>query len=166
MSNWPSLGLVPLKEGTVEHDFFVLDRFIGFSTELLRLSLLGISAVAFWLSKAMFPEGDGAPIMIADAARPLVALSLVAFASSSAAALMHRYAAADSVSWHLQAMRRYERGHASEGEGKSEDVRVADAERARRFAQFKRSRRSLLGSAIALGIGAGALAAAVVVIVW
>lgn len=166
MSNLPSLGLVPLKERTVEHDFFVLDRFIGFSTELLRLSLLGISAVAFWLSKAMFSEGDGAPVMIPGAARLLIASALVAFVLSSAFALMHRYAAADSVSWHLQAMRRYERGYASENKEKSEDVRVADAERARRFAQFNRSRRSLLGSAIALGTGAGALAAAVVVIVW
>lgn len=166
MSNLPSLGLVALKERTVEHDFFLLDRFVGFSTELLRLSLLGISAVAFWLSKAMFPEGDSDPAVIADAARPLIVLALVAFVISSAFALMHRYAAADSVSWHLQAMRRYERGYASEGEGRSADVSVADAERARRFAQFKWSSRSLLGSAIALGIGAGALAASVVVIVW
>jgi hypothetical protein len=166
MPNLPSLGLVPLKERTVEHDFFVLDRFIGFSTELLRLSLLGISAVAFWLSKAMFSEGDGAPAMIPGDAKLLIVLALFAFVISSAFALMHRYAAADSVSWHLQAMRRYERGYAFEGKGESKDVKVADAERAKRFAQFKRSSRSLLVSATALGIGAGALAASVAVIVW
>jgi hypothetical protein len=78
-------------------------------------------------------------------------VALAFFCLSAAAALYHRYTSADSLSWHLQAMRRFVRGNA-------EDVARAEAERQARLRQFKLSQRGLQCAAASLAIGAAAFA--------
>jgi hypothetical protein len=56
MANERSLGLVGVPEGTIEHDLALLERFLEFSAELLRLALIGISAIGFAVAKVVFPE--------------------------------------------------------------------------------------------------------------
>jgi hypothetical protein len=150
MGEKKSLGLVELPERTIEHDFTILERFQDFSAELLRLALLGVSAIAFGVSKLIFPGGDKSVVEIDSWTKRLVGLALVSFCTSAAAALIHRYASSNSMSWHLQAMRRYENNI-------PEQVRKADSEASVRFKFFKISSASLSVSAIFLAIGAALL---------
>jgi hypothetical protein len=112
MADYKSLGLVPIPEHTIEHDFAMLTKFQEFSAELLRLALLGISAIALAVSKWLFSKSDEMTLAAAHlaVARPWLILALVAFSIAAFAALYHRYASADSMSWHLQAMRRFQSG--------------------------------------------------------
>jgi hypothetical protein len=152
MSQKKSLGLVPLDQQTVEHDFTMLERYQGFSAELLRLALLGISAIGFGVSKVVFPDKSG--LSIPEGTKIFLALALLAFCVAAASSLLHRYASADSMSWHLQAMRRYAKGDAGE-------IARADAEARQRFKKFKMSKAALAAASLSLGIGAASLALAV-----
>ncbi len=68
-----------------------------------------------------------------------------------------RYFAADSMSWPLQAMRRYE-------SNVGDDVEPANAEFRGRFRRFKISTRAIAYSAFALGLGAVFLVAAIIIV--
>lgn len=155
MSDKP-LGLIPVPERTIEHDFTLLERFQEFSAELLRVALIAISAIGFVISRIVFPDKDAQPIDISPAIKSLIVASLVSLAVSAAAALIHRYYAADSMSWHLQAIRRYERNAETE-------VEKADAEFHRRYKEFKVSNRAIACSAFALGAGAVLLVVATII---
>jgi hypothetical protein len=149
------LGLIDIPERTIEYDMVLLERYTDFSAELVRLGLIGISAIGFAVSKALLPgEGRQTAIELMDKVRFETGLALIAFGCCVAAALAHRYFAADSMSWHLQAMRRYRRG-----EGR--DVEVADAEFKSRYRRFKWSEYAIRVATIALGIGAVATAVAI-----
>jgi hypothetical protein len=150
-----SLGLIPLPERTFEHDLSLLVRFQEFSAELLRVALIGISAVGFVVSRIVFPEEKATRIAIDPIVKMLVIAALISLAISAAAALVHRYYVADSMSWHLQAMRRYERNTGT-------DVERADSEFKARLKEFKVSGRAIACSALALGMGAVLLVAAIV----
>ncbi len=150
-----SLGLIPIPERTIEHDLALLERFQEFSAELLRVALIGISAIGFVVSRIVLPEKEATQVVLDHTVKWLVIAALISLAVSAAAALVHRYYAADSMSWHLQAMRRYERNAES-------DVQKADSEFRARLKQFKVSGRAIACSALALGVGAVLLVAAIV----
>ena len=150
-----SLGLIPVPERTIEHDFALLARFQEFSAELLRVALIGISAIGYAVSRIFFPETKAAGVPIDPVVKGLVIAALVSLAVSAAAALVHRYYAADSMSWHLQAMRRYERHSGT-------DVERADSEFRARHRRFRISSGAIASSACALGVGAALLVAAIV----
>lgn len=156
MSSQKSLGLVTVPERTMELDLTLLERFQEFSAELLRLSLLGISALGFIVSKVLFPgdEKSSALSALTGAKGPL-SFALFFFGLCAAAALVHRYYATDSMSWHLQAMRRYQRGNEL-------DAKAADAETRVRFRRFKVARYSIMVAATSLGLGA----LAITVTIW
>ena len=149
-----TLGLVELPDKTVEHDFTMLEHFQSFSSELLRLALLGITAIGFGVSKIIFPEADGSSIIIKTETKILIGLALASFCFSAAGALLHRYASSNSMSWHLQAMRRYANGVEAQ-------VAKADAERNVRYRNFQLSKFALASSAISLTLGAVLLSVAV-----
>jgi len=150
-----SLGLIPIPERTIEHDLALLVRFQEFSAELLRVALIGISAIGFVVSRVILPEETTTRMALDPTAKWLIIAALISLAVSAAAALVHRYYAADSMSWHLQAMRRYQRNTET-------DVATADRECRARFTQFKVSGRAIACSALALGAGAALLVAAIV----
>ena len=155
MNDKKSLGLVGVPERTIEHDLALLERFQSFSAELLRLALIGISAIGFVVSKALFPEeADSKALQLLLSVKLNVAVALLSFVICAAAALSHRYYAADSVSWHLQAMRRYKR---NEGD----DKETADKEIYSRFRRFKWSTYSIRIASVSLGLGAISAAMAI-----
>jgi hypothetical protein len=151
-----SLGLVTIPERTIEHDLTLLQRFQEFSAELLRVALIGISAIGFVVARVVFPEKGATPAVIPPVLKWLLIAALIALGVSAAAALTHRFYSADSMSWHLQAMRRYERNAES-------DAQKADAEFRARYRQFKISGKAIACSAIALGVGAVLLVVAIIV---
>jgi hypothetical protein len=154
MSKEKSLGLVSLPERTIEHDLAMLERFQDFSAELLRLALLGISAIGFGASKLLFPDQNGADQIVLENVKVFLAVSLIGFCIAVASSLFHRYASADSMSWHIQAMRRYIRGNI-------DDVQKADSEAVQRYRRFIMSKIAIASASISLGIGALSLAIAV-----
>jgi len=159
MSIRKSLGLVKIEEGTFAHDVTLLDRYLSYSAELLRLSLLGITAIAYWVSKASSPP-------LPPITRGMISISLLAFAASAATALVHRYAATDSMSSHLEVIRRYIRNSTPSALDTAKDVAIEAAERSQRSAQFRRSKLALAVSAILLGIGSVFLAFGALLLLW
>ena len=107
-----SLGLVELPDNTFEHDLAVSERYQSFSTELLRLSLLGIAAIGFLIANILL---KGAPQSGAQANIPhnlfpvpfkyLISSSLICFGLSAGCALLHGYVSAATVARHLRAIR-------------------------------------------------------------
>lgn len=149
------LGHVGIPERTFEHDLAVQERYQAFSAELLRLDLLGISAVGLVVINLMFPQGDASVKNLPLLSDIGLIIGLLCFGISAGAALTHRYCSADSLSWHLSSLRRGIRRS-------EEDATAEDVERHKRYRQFKASRTALLVSAIALGIAAAALVFAVI----
>jgi hypothetical protein len=149
------LGHFTLPEGTIEHDLAIQERYQAFSAELLRISLLGLSVVGLATSKVLFPEQGGGRIELGYPVMLLVMVALFGFGLSAAAALIHRYSSVDSVSWHIQSLRRDLRNDPG-------DSAVAEGERRMRHRQFNRSRNALRVSASGLGVAASALALALI----
>lgn len=150
-----TLGLVPLPEKTIEHDLALLQRFQEFSAELLRIALIGISVIGFALSRILIPENGHPVLTLSTQTKCLLIIALVALGTSAAAALAHRYFAVDGVAWHLQAMRRRERGLA-EDQNKARDESHTGAWR------FKWAERSIRLSATSLALGAAFLVATII----
>jgi hypothetical protein len=149
------LGHYSLPERTIEHDFAVQERYQAFSAELLRISLLGLGVIGVGAAKILFPEGPTAFDLTAPVRLGVVA-SLAGFAMSAGAALVHRYASVDSLSWHIQSLRRDVR----DADG---DAEQAEKERRLRYQQFVRARNALRVSATSLGFAAVTLAFALIV---
>jgi hypothetical protein len=155
MTDYRSLGLAPLPAETIAHDFAILAKFQDYSAELLRLSLLGITAIGVAVSQVLLAkssEMDNA-LTTLHTVRWYLYVALALFCVSAAAALYHRYTSADSLAWHLQAMRRYVRGS-------DKDLPQANLETQARYRQFKSSQRGLQIAAGCLALGAVAFAAA------
>jgi hypothetical protein len=124
--------------GDFEHDVTLLDRYLAYSTELIRLALLGIGAIGYLITTHPFSEQ-------AKAVRSTLWLALIAFMVSTAAGLFHRYVAPDSLGDHLELLRKPE--HPKTNEFKM-----------RRDRKFTLSGQLLALSAICLCVGAGAAA--------
>lgn len=146
-----TLGTVELKSGTFEHDIAVVDRFQRFSTELLRISLIGISAIGYVIFRMPLDEA-GLGLRDSPTAKSLVIVSLVCLGIAASSALLHRYPSTDSISWHLQSMRRYSRGA-------EDDLETAERDRELRHSQARAASRSLRLSVTCLAISAVSLVA-------
>jgi hypothetical protein len=144
--NFQSLGTIPLPSETIEHDFTMLERYQEFSAELLRVSLIAISAIGYAFSKVLFSDTSEKTATLNYGTKCLVILALAFLCFSSGTALLHRYAAVDSMSWHLQALRRSIRNQ-------GEDSVCTGKEFHRRLVRFHISRWAIALSALSLAIG-------------
>lgn len=141
-----SLGQVKLDESTIEHDFTMLDKFQGFSAELLRISLLGIGAIGLGASEILFPSAPNDSYSLHFSVKLMLLISLISFCVSAASALLHRYTSADGMSWHIQAMRRY-------ASNVPEEIDKAKKEALERHKQYKLSQRAIRTSSFSLLLG-------------
>jgi hypothetical protein len=144
------LGGIPVPGSTIEHDFDILTRYQEFTAEILRLSLLGISAIGYLALQYPFPE-KGSPTTIPEDIKTPVMLALFAFAVASIASLLHRYVSVDSLSWHLQSLRK-------ELCCQDGDAISADDDRKKRNFGFLISRWSVIAAAGSLAVGTCMLA--------
>jgi hypothetical protein len=90
-----------------KNELDLLDRYQGFSSEILRLSLLGLTALGA-LVFTLLPlklEAGKVQIQISAEAKWLLLLSAVFFGLASAFSLTHRYCSADSMANHLLVLR-------------------------------------------------------------
>lgn len=79
-------------------DFDISDRYIQFSAELLRLSLLAVSAVGSLIFTSIKSENNFIQL---GSTKGLFFLSMLFFAFASGSALFHRYYATDYLSYHI-----------------------------------------------------------------
>jgi|GEM_PF-3044721 len=116
----PSLGTVKLDDELMTVDFQLMDKFQGFSAELVRVPLLGIAVFGFLL-KDVFLVKDSSPAVVITSG-----LAVIFFALSGAAALYHRYLSTDSMACHIRYLRIIELLEPKEG--KEEEVKEEKAE--------------------------------------
>lgn len=153
------LGQISLPERTIEHDLAIQGRYQEFSAELLRISLIGMGAIGFALSKTVFLDKAAHRPELSDTLLIIVAVALFSFGISAASALIHRFSSVDSVSWHIQSLRRGLRNEAGDAKTAAQDGQT-------RYRQFRRSRTALRISATALGVASCALAAALILVMF
>ncbi len=144
-----------LGEQSINRDAFELDLKINegyqqYSAELLRLSLLAITGLSLVWLKIYLPESGHATYP--QQTRFFMAICFGLLAVSAATALIHRYMAADGLTYHLTALRRYKRGFPASA-GHRSDIERADQQSKKRDIRFRLSGKSLSVSAAALFLG-------------
>jgi hypothetical protein len=83
-----------LEEKVYKPDFEITEKFQGFSKELVRISLLGLTVYGFLIKMAADEPGDKRLFLQAIRDHNLLATAgIIAFASSAACALMHGFLA-------------------------------------------------------------------------
>jgi hypothetical protein len=159
-----SLGLVKIPDNTFEHDMAVSSKYQTFSSEVLRLSLLGIAAIGFLLTNTLFKETSSSnqtnqsSVVLPAEFRYLVSLSLICLGVSVGFALLHNFFSADTLAWHLSIIRRELR----KAEG---DDAAADKERERRRKYLTREFRFKVASGVFLWLGAVVLAVSFITLI-
>lgn len=98
------LGKVKISEDQYRADLELLDRYQKYSSEIIRLSLLGIAGLAFFIVQIV--SGEHVPEQSKDwVAGMLIGTSSVLFMFATAAALSHRYHSTDGLYFHFKSLR-------------------------------------------------------------
>jgi len=139
-------------------DALLVDRYTGYSAELLRVALLLLGALAWFAT----PGGVGACIV---AETPTVAgalaVALLAGVVAAALSLFHRYAATDALANHVYVLRHSALlGTGSDAERRKQSLKVAKG-RELLHLQLKRSDWFLFVAAIALTVSVATAAVGV-----
>lgn len=131
---------MPITEDDYKVDLELLDRYQGFSTELLRIFLLGVSLLGFFFqhvaSGSHFSPESKERILL------LLAAAATAFLVSSVFALGHRYFSTDGVFHHIRAARR-----------RHSDAESAKVDELMRNRRYRSSTRYLAAAAVFCGLG-------------
>jgi hypothetical protein len=97
------LGQEPLSENQYRADLELLDRYTGFSSELVRLASLGLGGLALFLKASL----DKKPALDLQTGwfNLLLGGAALLFGMAVACGLLHRYYAADGFACHIRALR-------------------------------------------------------------
>lgn len=156
------LSEVPLEAEAYKADLEVVDRYQAFSTELLRLALLGIAGYGFLLSQIIFGNTESAEFLTRlQRGQWLLALGLAALGVSAGAALMHRFYSTDCITHHIRFLRLHRTAQRLAPASSEREGREAQALSERRSLEndLELCKWSLLVSAVALCSGAVAVVA-------
>ena len=102
------LGGLEVNENCYKVDLAVLERYQAFSTEVLRLSLLGIAGYGFLISNVIFRVGPGQELKYLQAFsnnKELLAAGAIALGISAATAPGHRYFSTDCLTHFVRRLR-------------------------------------------------------------
>src|SRR5580692_5105395 len=127
-----------ISEVDYKPDFDILDRYLNFSSELSRISLLAIGGFGAILLAKMKNESPCASIGNLN----FLFISICFFGLCSAFSLFHRFFASDCMSWHIA----YLRAKANENHKKAEE------EKKGLHKMLHRSSLSLILTEIAFGL--------------
>lgn len=136
-----------------EADIVLLDRYQGFSAEIVRISLLGIAVLGFFLEK-LVSKAPSVGSLTGLIIRGSLATGVVLFAAAACAGLLHRYYSADGIFYHLRAVRDFLIAE------RNETDRVLDsASKSKR--RYRRSGQWLLAAGVLLAVGGVAIGLAI-----
>ena len=102
------LGGDKVVEDRFKVDFAVLDRYQAFTTEVLRLSLLGLAGYGFLISNVVFrtlPNNAQPYLKALGDNQTLWAAGVIALGLASASALAHRYFSTDCMTHFVRRIR-------------------------------------------------------------
>lgn len=155
-----SLAEIALEDGACRDDFNLTDRYQSFSSELVRVALLGIAVCGFLLKTVYFADKHDAFLAALKTHGQLFQFGVVCLAASAASALLHRYFSSDSMAFQVGYLRLRElRDKTSEGEKEYQDFNSRMAKEKRKYRwRLKICGWLLLLSTMLLGIGAVSLA--------
>lgn len=162
-----NLGSVEINETQIKYDFELLDRYQSFSSEILRLSLIGIGVYAFLLK-----EANGIFRSIADqsSVRYFSVASIVSFTIAVAFTLVHRYYSSDCMAYHLRYLRIKKLLKTSLEDVSRDKLDKAEAEqkaeKSDRNAILQLCEVTIAGSALFLGLGTICLAFSLLTILF
>lgn len=91
-----------IEEQNYKPDFEIADKYISFSSELLRLSLLAITGIGALI---MYSFDKDSSLHLTQVDKYLFFITLFFFALASGTALGHRFWASDSLSFHIAYLR-------------------------------------------------------------
>lgn len=152
------LGTIAIPEAVVASDFALMDKYQGFSAELLRLALIGIGAFGFLLEQFTINS-------LAPSARIAAGCSMALLAISAGFALGHRYMSSDGMFHHLRLLRIALRlGDRIPQAAREKLEQLSDKDRSRRGDRYRVSGYCLGAASISLLLGAIALATFIVVL--
>src|SRR5262245_43329871 len=157
-------GGLALAEDIYKVDLAVLDRYQLFSSELLRLSLLGIAGYGFLIANIVLKVTAGAgqfPLFAAflHAKFPLI-LGVAALGFSVGAALGHRYFSTDCITHYVRRLRLVKRcGDLHDGSLEwHKNAGIIEHEETSLDKDLKKCTRLLIVSSVCLGLGAACIA--------
>lgn len=146
-----NLGRIAISENQTKVDFQILDKYQSFSSEILRLSLIGIGAYAFLLKDASE--------VFKNISRPLSIISIVSFALAAACSLVHRYYSSDCMAYHIRYLRLKKFPEEfPEDDHKNSAATQSGDEKSERDVTMQLCEAMIAGSAIFLGLGTICLA--------
>ncbi|WP_045856529.1 hypothetical protein [Teredinibacter purpureus] len=101
------LGGSKVHEDRYKIDVIVLEKYMAFSTEILRLALLGIAVYGFLVSNIVLEIGESGLLALNANMSSVVFLFLgpIAFLLSSLAALAHRFYSSDCLAHYVRILR-------------------------------------------------------------
>lgn len=149
------LGLVEIREDLYKADLALLDRYQGFSTEVLRLSLAGVAVFGFLLERFDARALGAGP-------RVAASVSIVALVLAAAGSLGHRYYLSDGMFHHLRLLRICLLAKLEGKDALAE--RFSQNDREARASRYKRAWLALGVAAALLAVGVVALAVCLVMI--
>lgn len=98
----PFLIYNDVDESKLKAEIELLDRFIAFSNELLRLSLLGLSVIGFLYKFVFLNSSNNTNLSLT---KFFSGISALFFALSAALALLHKYFATDGLRYYIYGLR-------------------------------------------------------------
>lgn len=137
-------------------DMELLDRYLKFTEEVLRLSLLSITGVVSFIS--LVYRKDGGFDMGAVPYKSLYFSSLVCFCLAAAAALFHRFQSVDGFACHIKYLRDYKQFVKS---SEQDDARETVNECLERNYRYEIGGKGLVVASILLSLGIIAFAGAI-----
>jgi hypothetical protein len=148
-----NLGRIELSDAELKYDFELTDRYQNFSSEVLRLSLIGIGVYAFLLKEV---GGFSSTLKASPSGRWFSVASIFLFALATACSLVHRYYSSDSMAVHIRYLRL--KKVLSHGTNDENVALEASHEKSERNAMFQLCEVMIGCSAASLGLGTAFLA--------
>ncbi len=145
----------PVAENAYKVDLELQDRYTAYSSEILRLDLLGIAGYGFLLKDIVLANPSAFSQRVHDMWAFLI-LGIVSLGVSAILALQHRVSATDCVSSIAAFIRKSESGRKAEAEDDRDALR----------ATLKKSAFLLRASVILLAIGAGCVVLTFCYVLW
>ena len=137
-------------------DLAVSEKYQAFSSELLRISLIGIAAIGFFYEKLNTQLLFEKQLLFSITVKEMLHLSLSLLAISSAFALSHRYFSSDCIAYMISTLRytNAANNESSDTERKNHFLNNSKKERKKRNRLLKLCKFLLAISGIAMALGA------------